>query len=245
MNITVIESGKVHKDGSVQGNGRQYAFDPGDGRNLLHCLRELGISVPNDCGGNGRCGKCKVFFPEGAPEATEGDLEKLSTEELDLGYRLACMHAPGEDMVIVIPESGEDAMEILGTQVHTTDAGKPGMTELVASADMGIIRGEETEDLQGDKCPDDNYRFAIDLGTTTVVVALLKGTEAIGTEACVNHQRRFGADVISRIQASMEGKGEALREIILDDLMGAMEKLKERLHLSENCIRQVIIAGNT
>lgn len=47
----------------------------------------------------------------------------------------------------------------------------------------------------------------------------------IDSYLCINRQRRYGADVISRIQASVEGKKEELQESIRQDLFTGLEKL--------------------
>ena len=60
----------------------------------------------------------------------------------------------------------------------------------------------------------------------------------------VNHQRSFGADVISRIQASNTGKKEELRNRIRKDLGRLIRKL---LPGGQDRIRpdMICIAGNT
>ncbi len=54
----------------------------------------------------------------------------------------------------------------------------------------------------------------IDIGTTTIameLVDMVSGAE-IDSYLCINRQRRYGADVISRIQASVEGKRKNCRK---------------------------------
>ena len=84
----------------------------------------------------------------------------------------------------------------------------------------------------------------IDIGTTTIAMELVdmdSGAE-IDSYLCINRQRRYGADVISRIQASVAGKKEALQASIRQDLFTGLEKLTRG---GEIVPEKVVIAGNT
>jgi uncharacterized 2Fe-2S/4Fe-4S cluster protein (DUF4445 family) len=79
-----------------------------DGENLIRAAMEAGVHVNASCGGEGVCGKCRVIVETGAVE--EGLSEKLSKEDIDKGYRLACKAAVTGDVTIRIPiESEVDA----------------------------------------------------------------------------------------------------------------------------------------
>ena len=59
------------------------------------------------------------------------------------------------------------------------------------------------------------------------------------TVTSVNHQRTFGADVLSRIKASVEGKGEQLRQCIREDIRSLMDGL------GVSPDTPLVISGNT
>ncbi len=68
------------------------------------------------------------------------------------------------------------------------------------------------------------YVAAADIGTTTVVLHLMDARtgELVGTASELNPQTRFGGDVISRIQAALDGQLDALGALIrscLDELL--------------------------
>ncbi len=86
--------------------------------------------------------------------------------------------------------------------------------------------------------------IAIDIGTTTLAFALVeeKSGQVVKSYSTVNGQRRFGADVISRIQASVDGKRAELQEVIKDDLA---KGIKAHMTGCDNTIGKIIIAGNT
>ncbi len=79
-----------------------------DGETIIHAAMEAGVHVSASCGGEGVCGKCRVRVEEGTVEG--GITEKLSQEDQDKGFRLACQAHAKSDLIIRIPvESAMDA----------------------------------------------------------------------------------------------------------------------------------------
>ena len=98
------------------------------------------------------------------------------------------------------------------------------------------------------------YAIAIDLGTTTLVFALVDKTsgQVVHTITMLNSQRKYGADVLSRIQASADGKSDELRNCIQRDLHEGIGRLLKEYRttvkvndLSEKQIKHIVISGNT
>ncbi|MCJ7830797.1 MAG: ASKHA domain-containing protein [Desulfobacterales bacterium] len=78
------------------------------GASILRAALEAGVHVNASCGGEGVCGKCRVIIEQGA--VTGGISEKLSRDDLDNGYRLACQAQAEVDLVVRVPvESSVDA----------------------------------------------------------------------------------------------------------------------------------------
>jgi uncharacterized 2Fe-2S/4Fe-4S cluster protein (DUF4445 family) len=59
-----------------------------DGDTIIRAALEAGVHVNASCGGEGVCGKCRVIIEDGTADG--GVSEKLSQEDQDKGYRLAC-----------------------------------------------------------------------------------------------------------------------------------------------------------
>jgi len=79
-----------------------------EGTSLLRAAMEAGVHINASCGGEGVCGKCRVLIEAG--EVEDGITEKLSQEDIDKGYRLACRSKVKTDLVVRIPvESAIDA----------------------------------------------------------------------------------------------------------------------------------------
>ena len=105
---------------------------------------------------------------------------------------------------------------------------------------LGVEQGN-TEDL--------NYGIAIDIGTTTIAAYLIDmNTGDVGdTISGLNSQKIFGADVISRIEYSMQGSGklELLQNKILSQISDLCIFLADRNNISRKNIYSVTLAGNT
>jgi len=79
-----------------------------DGETIIHAALEAGVHINASCGGEGVCGKCRVLIEDGTVEG--GTSEKLSPEDQDKGYRLACQAVVKNDLAVRIPvESSMDA----------------------------------------------------------------------------------------------------------------------------------------
>lgn len=85
---------------------------------------------------------------------------------------------------------------------------------------------------------------AIDLGTTMVgaVVIDRKSGREIGRSTVANQQSVWGADVLSRLSASVSGEDTALRESAERSIVAALEAAAPELLLD---ISRLVIAGNT
>ncbi len=61
-----------------------------------------GIAIDSTCGGHGTCHKCKVRV-EGTTPVTRHDLKTFSREQLDGGWRLACLVNATRDLRVDVP----------------------------------------------------------------------------------------------------------------------------------------------
>jgi uncharacterized 2Fe-2S/4Fe-4S cluster protein (DUF4445 family) len=72
------------------------------GASILESLRKEGIYLTSSCGGKGTCGKCRIIIQSGSADIQS--TMKLSREEIDNGYAIACKTYPQEDLVIDMPK---------------------------------------------------------------------------------------------------------------------------------------------
>jgi uncharacterized 2Fe-2S/4Fe-4S cluster protein (DUF4445 family) len=75
------------------------------GETLLRAALEAGAHINASCGGGGVCGKCRVIIEQGSVEG--GITEKLSFEDREKGYRLACQSIITGDVIVRIPVESE------------------------------------------------------------------------------------------------------------------------------------------
>ncbi len=61
-----------------------------------------GIAIDSTCGGHGTCHKCKVRI-EGPSPITRHDVKTFTREQLDAGWRLACLVSATRDLAVDIP----------------------------------------------------------------------------------------------------------------------------------------------
>jgi len=91
-----------------------------DGEILIKAALEAGVHINASCGGAGVCGKCRIIIEQGEVEG--GRSEMLSKEDIEKGYRLACMSKVKSDLVVRIPvESYVDSsvLNLKTTPRHT------------------------------------------------------------------------------------------------------------------------------
>jgi uncharacterized 2Fe-2S/4Fe-4S cluster protein (DUF4445 family) len=73
----------------------------------------------------------------------------------------------------------------------------------------------------------------------------LTTAEKMNSYSCINKQRAFGADVISRIEASIKGKGGDLKRLIHKDIVDGLKKLCDKVNIDYEAIKKIVIAANT
>lgn len=205
------------KDFIIEGKERQ---------TMMEILQNTGIYLNAVCAGKGTCGKCKVRFLEGVPVEVKEDKQFFCKEELEAGYRLACKAVPNQTCTISLGEEDEKGFVIV--------------SDCALDLHSKYEKDKEQCACQGKY----HYGLAVDIGTTTIAMQLveLESSMVLDTYTAINRQRAYGADVISRIKASNEGKAEILRRSILEDLEQGIKKIIEDRDVQ---VEHMVISGNT
>ena len=93
-----------------------------------------------------------------------------------------------------------------------------------------------------------SFGLAFDLGTTTVVATLLDLTTGtpVAVDSMLNKQQPFGADVITRISATMldEGARDKLRDLAADTLAELAASVCGQGQVAPDEVYEVALAGN-
>ncbi len=167
-------------------NGQQLFAEKG--QTVLEALINSGHFLRSDCGGKGRCGKCRVQIQD--PDSTslsapnEGEVKILGEKQIAAGSRLACCATPLKDLSLEIPASSRLSASVL-------EKAPPMLLK------MHMFTDAPREHLK------DRYGLAVDLGTTTIAVYLCdqEAGRVVASIAMRNPQAMFGDDVMSRISA--------------------------------------------
>jgi len=132
-----------------------------EGTTLLDAMRATALAPQAPCGGAGSCGQCRVIVDrEYAPALTPPnsmELDRLSSEELDAGIRLACQARVLKPLRVTVPESCapnhlrlqvENSMDDAQAEMHSDkpysflhgvapeDASLPGLPEGFRAVDL-------------------------------------------------------------------------------------------------------------
>lgn len=225
IRVTVVTDNDEKLNNSVGGkngaeNGQAVIVTHDSAMTLMSTLLKNGLISGSFCGGRGDCGRCKIQYIKGAAMPTPLERSVMEPEELRQGYRLACLSRPKSDCVIRLALVKEKQVSIVSE-----------MIELSANNDRISQRKKCSENRKSHDTESGHYVVAVDLGTTTIAMQLcdmLTGAAA-DTYCEVNPQRSYGADVLSRIQASCEGHKEALQRMVWDVFERGMAKFAATL----------------
>ena len=188
---------------------------------LSDILQQNGFPFDQPCGGRGKCGKCRLRARGALRPAEDRERDILTPEELAQGVRLACLAVAEGD----------------------------GEIWLTSGAQEQILTGFRLPHLDGAPWSE-GLGLAVDVGTTTLAAYLydLASGAAIGIDSRPNPQRRFGADVTSRLKASMDARTfgrKALQETIAGALTASAQALLARAGRSPDELKCAVVTGNT
>lgn len=192
-------------------------FKPGE--SLLLLCENAGIEVNGSCQGKGICGQCQVLFLKGAPVPTTIERKFISPQKLREGYRLLCLSKVYQDCTVILPEKKE--IQVVQEKL--------------------CITWENDRQFQEDSNPEQKFFVAVDIGTTTVIMQKrsLKDGSLIDTYRAVNPQKKYGPDVISRMEASIKGYQKDLQELITGQIGKGLD------YLDRENVSFMVIAANT
>ena len=212
-------------------------FECRENESILDAMIRQGQYVSAVCGGRGTCGKCKIQLLKGKLDITPQDMDIFNKVELESGYRLSCKAYPKEDCILRLIVGDESDFEAISS--FQADSIKHSYNLVDKSTKEGSGKVSTLVD--------DSYAIGIDIGTTTIAVNLI-GTVShriVKSFTTVNKQRIYGADVITRIKASNDGKKEQLKNIIRKDLLNGIRVVIEDSNIITDKITKLAIAGNT
>ena len=174
------------------------------------------------CNGRGTCGKCTIRFTGEAPLPVARDRSYFTPDQLREGYRLGCQ-VQGDCLYAYEVPQNETHLSIVTTNTLTK---------------RHFLSNDHAKDSQQPK----STILSVDIGTTTIAMALWKSDnyDVMKSIGYRNPQVRFGADVLSRMQASLQGNGKTLQNMLLETITEGLQAIT-KLQRPDICV----IAGNT
>jgi uncharacterized 2Fe-2S/4Fe-4S cluster protein (DUF4445 family) len=210
----------------------EIAAEPGE--MLGDVLRRAGISLENECGGQGTCGRCAVRLADGRCDG--GASENLDAEKARQGYVLACQARVLSDLVVDVPEESR-AQRASGCAPYLVPE-----TEVPQIDDLSPL----SVNRAGPAAP--RLGIACDIGTTTVALKLveLSTGRVLDIVADYNGQMGCGADVLSRIlYARKATRLQELRDRVVRTINGLIDTALGRHSASSDAVTAATFAGNT
>ena len=156
---------------------------------------------------------------------------------------------------------GRCKIKLLDGIIHTDQAHLDKLAELNLDAswrlaclskcdsDISIEVGQFENIIQADESPFDftpgkGLGIAFDLGTTTLVGQLidLSSGKILAVETAMNPQRKFGSDLISRIETAITKGSEEMTRMIRDQIEAMLGKMMMSYGKS---LDKMVIVGNT
>ena len=203
---------------------------------IMSTLLKNSLISGSFCGGRGDCGRCKIQFLKGMTVPTPLERSVMEPEELRQGYRLACLARPKDDCVIKLALEDCPKIDIVSDMIGVTE-----------NDDCMSQQKWKTEKHKSDVMESAATMIAVDLGTTTIAMHLmtLDTGQVMDTYCEMNPQRRYGADVLSRIKESCDGNRDILQKSVTEVLERGVSRFISRSCGQSVIVKGMCIAGNT
>lgn len=176
------------------------------GETLYEGLKKSRPPFASSCGGNGICGGCRIWV--NPPQHTAATPHpNISAQDEAKGLRLACRAIPTGDVSIRMENHSADDKTWKILEFH----------------DRSVFTPPVLSQPQNTLAP---LGIAVDIGTTTLVVALvsLVTGKILGTASAVNPQVVHGHDVLTRIMAAKPQEGLKKMASLVRDRLNALIK---------------------
>jgi len=200
-------------------------------QSLLEAMIDAGILLRADCGGKGKCAKCRIQISDesrnSVSKPTDAELRVLKARELQNGYRLACQVSASESITVSIPEQ-----TLLKPEVAQKGPTLLPVLEPVASEDTS-----------------EHFGIAVDLGTTTIAVYLCDTNRrnVLSSVSLRNPQVIYGDDVMSRITAVYQHDNllAKLHKSAVQAIEWGIYSLCRSSQIQTHQLDQMVVVGNS
>lgn len=211
-----------------------FTYEPGE--SVLRILQKHGIPLRASCGGRGSCGDCMVLADgvwQKACRILASDFRQIEIPSEPCLANIELLRHDGSPLCHDETPLPHDEAPLChdGTPMHHDGSPLPhhGATAMP----------------DGPSAPD--YGIAIDLGTTTIALALVRLSDgaAIASRGCPNPGSSYGADVLARIDAANHGHLAEMQQGLLVALHREIHRLLGEASVESAQLKEICIAANT
>ncbi len=149
------------------------------------------------------------------------------------------------------PEDSESAVDLiahhLGKDYNYSLSALRKLSNLFNQQPFEILERDERHVSDLRKESGSFYGIGIDIGTTTLALALidLEHKQVCSVYKCMNPQKVYGADVISRIHYTSNHTDSSLRDVIQNSVLVGIRELLDKYQVQADDIMEVAVVGNT
>jgi uncharacterized 2Fe-2S/4Fe-4S cluster protein (DUF4445 family) len=222
-----------------------------DGTNLLEAARKAGVFIAAPCDGSGTCGKCRVKIPAAQRQNfNEAPHDWLTRAERAEGWVLACQSTVHGDLQVEPDQCADDELKILSEGHAVAVELNPWITKTfnASSAQTTVKAGGALLVTESDDTTQALFGVAVDIGTTTLVVALidLRDGREIAVASSLNPQARHAQDVLSRIKLGSQPEGlQLLHGELIAELNRLIGEAAADVDVPVRHIYEAVFSGNT
>ena len=219
-----------------------------EGTTLLAAARQSGFAIEAPCDGAGICGKCKVLIRADEQSALYPGVDAQFDEVHQAFSILACDARVRGPLTVTLPYADESGLAIV-------DHGRSGARTLSphirierSPSACQVFAGTDLIDTYAVDSKVANLGIAVDIGTTTLVVALidLETGKELTVASALNPQATYGHDVLSRIRFGSEPDGlRTLQRVLVFRLNELIAGVCVRAGAEPGHIHEAVLSGNT
>jgi len=222
-----------------------FIADVEPGSTLLAAARKARAPLEAPCDGAGICGKCLVRLDPEALTALEAGVD-VGGGNGQGALVLACDARVRADIAATIPDRGDKNLAIVDHGLATVRPLAPHIAVVHASDGCTVWAGLELVASLPNRVA--SLGIAVDIGTTTLVVALvdLDSGDELAVASALNPQTAYGHDVLSRIHFAAEPDGlSTMQRALVNGLNALIGQVCQRADVDASHIHEAVLSGNT
>ena len=181
---------------------------------------------------------------------TEESRHRLKEEEIREGYVLSCQTKVFEDIEVITASTAAQnkSMKILSDGQSFSYEIKNFITKKFDGEKTNVYGGQNLLGTEEGDTTDAIYGLSVDIGTTTVVTALIdmRTGEELTSVSALNPQSLHAQDVLTRIKFASNEEGlSVMYHGITDELNRMIGEVAAQAQIRTENIYEVIYSGNT